>query len=410
MEPKTAVCKEARKPLRLAVLTTTYPSDDDDAIPAFVFELCRRLSPAFEITVLAPACEGARAGHWAGVHVVRYRYASRRGQQLTSGGGILPNLRRSPALLVWLPGLMLSQAFALWTRRRQFDVIHAHWLVPNGVIALLSGGGRPVVCTSHGADVFALQGRLFETLRRWVMQNAFAVTAVGEPLRAALTATAPSKAVSVLPMGCDLERFSPRAEGSPLAGRLLYVGRLVPKKGVDALLRALALLQRSHRRVHLRVIGEGPERETLEQLTQSLGLGGDVQFLGGMANARLPDEYREAETVVLPFRQAADGDAEGLGLTLIEALACGCKLVVGYSEAQEDLTRDCPGLWRCDADDSSALAEAIEASLRTPHQAQSLRAARQPRLLPMAWETIAAQYADLLLAAHRSASKPGDAR
>lgn len=410
MEPNPEARKKAALRPRLCVLTTTYPRDESDHCPAFVFELCRRLAADFAITVIAPDAPGARCGQWHGVEVVRYRYAPRRFETLAAGGGILPNLRRSPALMIWLPGMIFAQALALWVRRKQFDVIHAHWLVPNGAIALVCGGGRPVVCTSHGADVFALRGRLWEGFRRWVTRRSFAVTAVGEPLRAALTSTAPDQLVRVLPMGCDLERFSPCAGVAVQPGRLLFVGRLVPKKGVDALLDALALLQRRQLRVHLRVIGEGPERESLRQQAISLGLVDNVQFVGGMANANLPDEYRQAETVVLPFRQAADGDAEGLGLTLIEALACGCRLVVGHSAAQEELTRDCPGVWRCDADEVLALAGAIEASLQGPNQAEQLREARLPRLLPMAWETIAAEYAGLLQAAHRSGLRPRDAR
>ena len=402
MEPNSKACKVSLRKPRLCVLTTTYPRDDADTTPAFVFELCRQLAAQFEITVLAPAAEGAREGDWDGVKVVRYRYAPQRWQQLTTGGGILPNLRRSPALLVFIPGLLLAQAFALFVRRRQFDVIHAHWLIPGGFIARLCGGGRPVVATSHGADVLALRGRFWDGLRRWVMRGAFAVTAVGEPLRAVLQAEVTGKQVLRLPMGCDLQRFSPQPGGHMQSGRLVFVGRLVPKKGVDSLLQALALLKQQHTAFHLSIIGDGPERDVLQQLSDRLGLAEQVRFLGGIANASLAAEYRQAETVVLPFRTAANGDAEGLGLTLIEALACGCKVVVGQCAAQEALTADCPGLWRCDADDWQALAEAIRSSLHMQLDAAALRAEREPRLLPFAWATVAAGYADVLHRAHRS--------
>lgn len=394
----TASEAEVLRP-RLCVLTTTYPRDEQDPCPPFVNELCQRLAKHFSITVIAPAARGARCGQWQGVEVMRYRYAPMRFQTLASGGGILPNLRRAPWQLMWLPGLILGQAWALWRHRHQFDLIHAHWLVPQGLIALTVAGHVPVVCTSHGADVFALRGKVWDVLRRWVLRRAVAVSVVGASLGEALKALAPERPVALLPMGIDLTRFKPDENRPAILGRLLFVGRLVPKKGLDLLLAALPSLVLKGQVRELHIVGDGPERASLEAVAAQIAL--PITFHGAVMSRELPQHYCAAELVVLPFCTAADGDAEGLGLTLIEALAAGCKVVSGITPAQSAIPADCAGWWRCDARDAQALAAAISTALAVALPPSRLRLDREDLLQPFGWQYLADAYVHFL----RTASK-----
>lgn len=397
MKPNVEACKGQRPRPRLCVLTTTYPRDDSDPCPPFVFELCSRLAADFDVTVIAPDAPNARRGLWQGVQVVRYRYAPRRWQTLASGGGILPNLRRAPWQLIWLPGLLLGQAWALWVRRRCFDLIHAHWILPQGLIAVCFGGGTPVVSTSHGADVFALRGRIWEWLRRFVARRAVALSAVGEPIAKLLRQIDGAAPVHCVPMGVDVaQRFTPAHSVSPSQDSLLFVGRLVPKKGLDLLLNAFVLLSRQRPNLTLVVVGDGPERQALQALAATLGLTGTVRFQGAVSNQQLPDYYRAADVVVLPFRVAADGDMEGFGLTLIEALACGCRVVVGAVPAQDEIARGCPGLWRCESMQADQLSATIITALDHSASAVALRAARESLLAAYDWSSVAASYTQWL--------------
>lgn len=397
MSQNAKACKDDRVGRRLCVLTTTYPRDELDSCPPFVYELCRQLAADFHVTVIAPAVEGAISGQWQGVQVIRYRYAPRRFQTLAAGGGILPNLRRAPWQLIWLPGLILAQALTLWRHRQDFDLIHAHWLVPQGALAVAIAGSRPVVCTAHGADVLALRGALWNALRRWVMGRSALTLAVSPALQETLQSQAGKRVeLRTLSMGLDLQRFAPSlAAGVTTPERLLFVGRLVPKKGLAELLHSLALLVEKRPQIMLDVAGDGPERSRLQSLVSELGLDGRVRFLGGVAPLHLPALYVGAAAVALPFVQAADGDAEGLGLTLLEALACGCKVVAGQVPAQQTLLQGLPGLWVCAAADSAALAANLADALDTPADPQQLRAARQELLEDYGWPAIAAAHAVL---------------
>ena len=144
---------------RILVLSSTFPRWEGDTEPGFVFDLCRHLAAELEVTVLAPHAAGARLRETlAGVSVVRYRYGPSSWEKLAYGGGIMANLRRNPLLFLMLPPFFLGQLMALLAlmRRLRPAALHAHWIVPQGMVlaAALPGRTRPrAICTDHGSDV-----------------------------------------------------------------------------------------------------------------------------------------------------------------------------------------------------------------------------------------------------------------
>ncbi|MDE1962204.1 MAG: glycosyltransferase, partial [Xanthomonadaceae bacterium] len=139
----------------LLVLASTYPRRSGDAEPGFVHELCRRLTGRFDVIVLAPDGPGADPdGALDGVDVIRYRYAPRGWQTLVHGGGIVANLRAARWKWLLLPAFVVGQYIAARhiVRARRIDLIHAHWLLPQGLIAraLARSHRIPYVVTSHG--------------------------------------------------------------------------------------------------------------------------------------------------------------------------------------------------------------------------------------------------------------------
>jgi glycosyltransferase involved in cell wall biosynthesis len=394
---------------RLLVLASTYPRWPGDPEPGFVHELSRRLADRFRVVALVPHAPGAkRREAMDGVEVVRYRYAPQRLETLVNDGGIVANLRRAKWKSLLVPTFVLAQAWAAWRllRRERIDVIHAHWLLPQGLIAALlqSFPGRkvPFVVTSHGADLYALRGRTLDALKRFVLARAASATVVSRPMRDRLDAIgADAGKVSVLSMGVDLaRRFSPDASVRRSDRELLFVGRLVEKKGLRHLIDAMPTVLQAHPDARLVVAGFGPERDALERQARMLGLAHAVRFLGAVPQAELPTLYRRAALFVAPFVRAESGDEEGLGLVLVEAIGCGCPVVVGNVAAMDEVFGGELHAFAVDARDTQALAARIVAALDDPparqHSAQSLRAAVLDRF---GWERIAGAYADLLLRA-----------
>lgn len=389
----------------LLVLASTYPRWRYDPEPAFVHELCRRLASRFTVTALVPAAPGAAQREaMDGVEVIRYRYAPERLQSLTGNGGIVANLKRSPWKWLLLPGLVAGQFLAArhLMRARQVDILHAHWLVPQGFVArcLARRFGVPLVITSHGGDLFGLRGRLFAALKRHVAAGSDAMTVVSGAMAAESERLGlrPPR-LEVIPMGVDLrERFTPDAGGRRSADELLFVGRLVAKKGLNHLLEALPAVLARRPSTRLLIAGFGPEQEGLRHYTEALGLAGRVDFLGAVSQADLPRLYRRAAAFTAPFVRDASGDQEGLPVALMEAIGCGCPAVVGKVSGIEDLLGPDAADVCVDPKDPDALAGAILAVLEHPESARERALAIRAALIQrIDWEVVAERYARLLL-------------
>lgn len=389
------------KKTHLLVLASTYPRWAGDPEPGFVHELAKRLTDRFAVTVLCPHAPGALSRETLeGVKVIRYRYAPARWEKLVNDGGIVTNLRRHPWMLLLLPSFILSQWFWLWRlgHHRHHDVIHAHWLIPQGfLVALLQALGRnmaPFLVTSHGADLFALRGRLFAAMKRFVLRRASKATVVSTAMKQAIIELGVDpKKISIEPMGVDLQaRFFPSPAITRQPNELLFVGRLVEKKGLQYLLQAMPHVLAQRPGVQLKIAGFGPELAARQQQVAALGLSTHVQFLGAVPQAELPALYRRASIFVAPFVEAASGDQEGLGLVVVEALGCGCPVVISDLPATREFG-EIPGLQRVAPADPAALATALLAQLAQSEETTPWQA---PALMRFDWQARADRYGRLL--------------
>ena len=390
----------------LLVLASTYPRWPADPEPGFVHELSRRLTERYRVIVLCPHAPGAKPRETMdGVEVVRYRYAPERWETLVNDGGIVTNLKRARWKLLLVPGFVLGQAWAAWRlmRRARVDVIHAHWLIPQGLIAALlqwlPGRRVPYVVTSHGADLYALKGLGLDALKRFVARRSSAATVVSSAMRERLAALGvPAAHIHVLPMGVDLsERFTPDPAVQRSTREILFVGRLVEKKGLRHLVDAMPLVLERVPDAFLTIAGFGPEEAALRQQVHALGLAAKVRFLGAVAQTRLPALYRRAALFVAPFVQAESGDQEGLPVALMEAVACGCPVVAGDVAGIEDLLGRMKPYICVDARNAEMLASCICSRLIDSSTAGlHAQAVLEEASRRVDWNRIAAGYARLI--------------
>ncbi|MFC5440444.1 glycosyltransferase [Rhodanobacter ginsenosidimutans] len=394
---------EPSRPVVL-VLASTYPRWANDVEPGFVHELCRRLAAGMDVIALVPDAPGAdSSGMLDGVEVIRYRYAPRRLQTLVNNGGIATNLQRHAWKWLLIPGFVLGQYLAArrLLKERRVDVIHAHWLIPQGLVAL--GLKRrfalPYLVTSHGGDLFGLRGRVLNALKRRVAAASSAMTVVSGAMRDEATAIGlQSPELVVLPMGVDLrERFVPGAGEKRATDELLFVGRLVPKKGLPYLLDAMPRVLALRPSVRLNIAGFGPEEASLRTQASRLGIESSVSFLGAMPQASLPQLYRRASVFVAPFIRDESGNQEGLPVVLMEAIGCGCPVVVGEVAGVHDLLGSAAAEVCVDAKNAEALAAAILATLDDPEQAtEHAKRIRDAAVSRVDWDVIADGYAGLI--------------
>lgn len=320
-------------PLKVLMLASSYPRNREDTASIFLRYLAESLSKrGIRVHVLAPADQKGGACAEGNIIVHRFRYFPARWQKLAYGSGILPNLRRRPWLWAQVPLFLLAMIFSMLraVRKERPDLIHAHWILPQGMIALLAKWlfKISVISTAHGGDAFAFRCSLPARLKTFVVRKSDAWTSNTQATAAAVGSADSIPKAHIIPMGVDVDAFA-RSNGVYLRRELpsdellvLFVGRLVEKKGVGDLLRACSLLPPDLRdRTTLWIVGDGEQRPQLRQYAEDLAIGGKVRFWGQISHRLLADYYAAADLFVAPSVEAAWGDTEGQGAVLIEAFA-----------------------------------------------------------------------------------------
>lgn len=334
---------------KILIFTSTFPRWQNDTDPPFVFELARRLTTRFEVHVLAPAYPGAKdAELMEDIHVRRFHYFIPFWEKLAGGIGMLPTLKSTPLYYFQVPFFLAGACLALRRMIRQIhpDILHAHWVIPQGLVAALHrdlfGAVSKLVVTAHGGDIFGLKRLGF--LKRFVLNRADCITVVSnavqqEVLKFNLSA---SPSLDVIPMGVDSSRFSPDKKNSALRKKydirgpfLLFVGRLTEKKGVRYLIDAMPYVLSKYPDARLLIVGSGELEGELKQ--RSMHLGSSICFTGAVPNEALAEYYATADLFIMPSVVAGDGDREGFGLVCVEAAMSGCTVVAFDIPAVKDI-------------------------------------------------------------------------
>lgn len=390
---------------RVLVLTSTFPRWQGDNEPPFVFELCQRLGEQFDIVVLAPHAQGAKRFERMGsIEIMRFHYFLPRWEKLAYQGGILANLKRNRWSYLLLPFFFLSQLAALWRilRHQRIDLIHAHWLIPQGLTVAIAGvftkNMPPLIFTSHGGDLLGLNGWLLSSVKRWVIRCSSVLTVVSHSMvDRALSLGAKPGQLQTFSMGVDTRTlFTPDPAIYRVDNELLFVGRLVEKKGCTYLLGAMPEILRRHPDTRLRIVGSGPEKDALKHQADHLGIAHAVTFHGAVNNAEIPDLYRRATVFVAPSIVTAQGDQEGLGLVLVEALACGCPAVASDLPAIRDVIIHEDTGWRVPQKSPEAIASAVVKLLSEPGLRRQLAVnGRKHVIRNFDWVEVSSMYASL---------------
>ena len=337
---------------RVLFLTSNYPRWSGDTTTPFVHDLAVDLSArGWPIEVLAPHAPGAaRSEVLDGVRVHRFRYAwPESAQTVCYGGGALVNIA-ARSTLATVPLLVAAEwAATAWSLRRGFDVLHAHWILPQGFVAAACPRfGAARVITAHGGDVFGLRGAVLDRFARRALESADAVTVNSAATASAVAELAPAAAVSLIPTGADTRgradpatvdrlRAAHTPDGAPL---LVFLGRIVADKGIDDLLECAALLIGTGIGVRLAVVGTGPHLDAGHRLAAELGIADRVTFPGWADPSDVASWFAAADVVLAPSRIGPGGWQEGQGLSIIEAMSAGRPVVStrtgGIPETIED--------------------------------------------------------------------------
>jgi len=313
---------------------------------------------------------------WAGAEVQMYHLLRamrldprlRLNVALMNDGELAARLRRMDVnVTIFDEGSLTSPSILLGLlhliRRLKADVVHTHRTKENVLasFAALLAGRAVSLRTVHGNPEYAtLRSRLMYSLDRFVARNLQkCVVAVSGDLAGQLAKRFPGASLECIPNGIDAEFVAEESRRSqitlrPAAFHLCFVGRLVPVKRVDLVIRVAADLERrrpSEFRIH--IIGDGPQSDSLQQMTQELQVGHVVEFHGFQSNC-MP-VLRQMHALLLT------SDHEGLPMIALEALALGVPVIAHAVGGLPELLRQAQAGYVLPSQEPQAFANAVEA-------------------------------------------------
>jgi glycosyltransferase involved in cell wall biosynthesis len=314
---------------RVCFVTTTYPRYNDDPVPRFVADLAERLQSEHdvEVTVVAPHEEGLpREERAHGVQVQRFQYTFRAENQcLAYGYGIPDNLRRIPGARWQIPGFAGALGWKVTQQLPAIDLIHAHWLEP-AVIATVANGlyRRPLVLSVHSAP------SKVRWYHRWVLRSANKVLFNSHFTKSEMERSGCICDGQVCYQGFDDVLFNGAQPVGFIRSHLnlgaqativATVGRLIPVKGIDVLVRAAPAVLADRPDTHLVIAGDGPLRGELAAAARSTRCGDRIHFLGALPRDEIALLMADADVFTHPGVVDEHGRAEGLGVVVAEAMA-----------------------------------------------------------------------------------------
>jgi glycosyltransferase involved in cell wall biosynthesis len=364
--------------MRVLMLTSSYPKFRGDTTAPFIESIATHIAAqGVEVHVVLPEHrELRRAPLEDGVHFHPYRYAPRK--KWTTWGyaeSLASDVRIKRGMYALAPLAMVSSLRTVFqlTAREAFDVVHAHWVIPNAPPAALAARRRhlPLVVSMHGSDVFVAEKlRAAGAAARWSFQRAAWITACSDELmNRALALGADEAKSSLVPYGADAKAFhvdparAQRVRAALDVGAsdpvILAVGRMVEKKGFEFLLAAMPQVLAVVPNARLVFAGYGDLESALVEQARALGLEPHVRFAGRIPRGQIPAYFAAADVVVVPSVRDAAGNVDGLPNVTLEAMAAGKPVVASNIAGFPDVICDGVSGLLVPEKDPGALAQAI---------------------------------------------------
>lgn len=393
--------------MRVLFLTQTFPRFAHDSAGPFIRDLARGLvRQGVSVRVLIPRTVGVpEAFADQGVEVRSFPYAPRGlevvgyGRTLRADEGV--RFRAAVAAPLYLLGARRALLAAL--RREAWDLVHVHWIVPNGVAAVFPRVLRvPFLVGLHGSDVFLAESSFLRPVVRRILRLTAGFTACSPEFVARLEAVGGGALRSaVIPYGVDSQLFFPGCPrqspwreqlGIPASALVvLAVGRMATKKGFQVLFDVLPQLFSEFPELHVVVAGGGDRYEEFRRLAQKMPP--RIHLPGPVLHDALPELYRAADLFVLPAVHDPKGNVDGLPNVILEAMASGLPVVASSISGIPLAVVDGQTGRLLKEGDREALFRALVELVRSPELRQAWgRAARERAVTELSWDRVAGRY------------------
>ncbi len=277
--------------------------------------------------------------------------------------------------------------------RESFDLCHAFFGFPTGLLAYLHRSRFPYIVSVRGSDVpgynkrFSLDYMLLRPVLKRIYATAGAVTANSRGLCDLYERQFPGFKADVIPNGVDTETFAPQEKIPRDDFQLVTTARLIPRKGINLLIRACRRISQENIPIQCHIIGDGPEEDSLKKLANSLDMSSQIVFHGAMPKDRVAAFLPQCDAFVLPSY------AEGMSNAALEAMACGLPLMLTDTGGSRELVDENGAVVQTGNDE--ALAVQLIEWLSHPDSMREMGKRSRERSFDFSWKQTASQYRDL---------------
>ena len=329
--------------MKVCYIVSTFPRFEGDPQVPWLLEMVKRMKQkGIEVWVIAPSYKGLSSHFIQGIPVIRFRYFFSRWEILTHEEGAPNKLLKNPFLIFLLPFYLLSGSLKILSLllKKRIDILHIHWPIPHYFMSYPAKifTRVPVVLHFHSAEFPLLKKFNFP---KFLVKSIFAhpeVILANSKYTGKLIEEWTDRKPIILPFGVEVKKNTVLSKASS-PYKLLFVGRLIERKGIKYLIRALPHVLKKIK-VVLHIVGGGPLSGELKTLSKALRVDNHVFFHGVIGKNTLEDLYSSCDLFVLPAIHDSRGDTEGLGVVLLEAMSYGKPVIASKVGGITDIVKD----------------------------------------------------------------------
>lgn len=330
--------------LSVLVVTSSFPSRQNPVSGIFIKRLVDNVPDPVKISVLTPCASEPDAFPSDSSYQVKcFRYGPWKWQKLAHlPGGIPAAMEQNLFMKLLVPVFLLCMFLRCVREIPKVDIIHANWSV-NGFICALANmiARRPLILTLRGTDISKSESsKVYSFILRFAMRFSQVVTVVSDAMCQQLISQYPEidKKITLVPNGVENELLNipvRKIQTNQDCFQVLVIANLIKLKNVPVIIKAISKLD-GQLKIKLTVIGDGPEKGTLEKLSRELGVAKYVEFTGLVNPKNIVNYLKQADSLVLT--SSSEGkpnvvlEAFGAGLPVIASNIDGVKEMIGNNE------------------------------------------------------------------------------
>ncbi|MGF7117965.1 glycosyltransferase family 4 protein [Methanobacterium oryzae] len=388
--------------MKIGVITSAYPEFSDDPHGIFVHRLMKEINKqGHEVHVLAPYTGEKTKYTLEGIKVERFNYFyPKRFQKLCGRSGMIDNVKEGYLVKFQVLTFLLFNVIYSLRKFKDADIINVQWPIPNGLGALfLKKIYRiPYINTIHGEEVYL--SKRYHTLfaLKWLVNNSTkTITNSSATMNSCLEAGLDKEKFGIIPFGVDIDFYRPlKTNKNEDVFYILSVGYLIERKGFEYLIKAIQNVLHKQNNVQLTIVGSGPLEKKLKSLIKGLNLQNNVKIMKNISDYELLQLYNSSDLFVLPSIVDSQGNTEGLGVVLLEAMACKLPVIGSDIGGIPDIIQNNKTGLLVPEKDISRLSKDIIQLIENKDLRDNLASNGYNRVIDeFSWEKIAKKYIDV---------------